>query len=65
MQKESQQGGRQGAGGESRGRGGRGYRKGPGGFCVCPKCGEKKAHARRKPCPDQECPKCGTQMIRE
>jgi hypothetical protein len=63
MQKGSQSGSG-GAGGGS-GAGGRGRRRGPGGFCICPKCGEKKAHEMGKPCPDQECPKCGTRMVRE
>ena len=56
-------GGGRGAGssGRGKGRGGRG----PGGFCVCQKCGEKKKHEMGKPCPDQECPKCGARMIRE
>ena len=38
---------------------------GPGGQCVCPSCGHKEDHVAGKPCNQQKCPKCGTQMIRE
>lgn len=38
---------------------------GPGGYCVCPSCGEKAAHQQGTPCYDQQCPKCGTAMIRK
>lgn len=38
---------------------------GPGGNCVCPKCGEKITHAAGTPCFDIPCPKCGTKMVRE
>ena len=59
----------QGQGG-SRGRG-RGWgggdkpSSGPGGNCLCPKCGHKEPHAAGQRCIDQVCPKCGTKMIRE
>ena len=50
--------------GAGRGRGGR-FGAGPGGFCICPNCGEKTAHEMGSPCYEQKCPKCGTAMIRE
>ena len=56
-------GGRPGQGG-GRGLGG-GVAAGPGGYCVCPNCGEKAAHQLGSPCYDQKCPKCGTAMTRE
>jgi predicted Fe-Mo cluster-binding NifX family protein len=37
---------------------------GPGGICVCPKCGEKVAHAAGQPCLQMLCPKCGQPMTR-
>lgn len=39
-------------------------RSGPGGYCVCPKCGEKIAHMPSIPCTSVKCPKCGSFMIR-
>ncbi len=42
--------------------GGRGL--GPGGECVCPKCGERQPHERGNPCFDMKCPKCGSSMTR-
>jgi hypothetical protein len=47
-----------------RGRGG-GYFAGPGGNCVCPKCGAKITHELGTPCYEQHCPKCGEVMTRE
>jgi len=44
---------------------GGGSAKGPGGYCVCPNCGEKAAHQQGTPCYEQKCPKCGTAMVRE
>ncbi|PIX29762.1 MAG: hypothetical protein COZ65_00565, partial [Caldiserica bacterium CG_4_8_14_3_um_filter_35_18] len=38
---------------------------GPGGFCVCPKCGFKKPHEAGIPCRDERCPQCGAVMMRE
>jgi hypothetical protein len=38
---------------------------GPGGFCVCPKCGEKIPHLPGNTCREEKCPKCGTRMVRE
>lgn len=60
-------GGRQGGGaGRGRGPGRQGpYAAGPGGYCVCPSCGQRKAHRVGVPCYQEKCPKCGTQMIRE
>jgi predicted DNA-binding protein (UPF0251 family) len=43
-------------------KGGKGL--GPGGECLCPKCGHKIPHERGVPCYEQECPKCGTEMTR-
>ena len=37
---------------------------GPGGECVCPKCGEKVAHQPGVPCYSVNCPKCNSQMVR-
>ncbi len=50
----------QGAGG---GRGG-GWAAGPGGYCVCPKCGHREEHVRTQPCTMRTCPKCGTRLVR-
>ncbi|MEA2070346.1 MAG: hypothetical protein U9O98_03555 [Asgard group archaeon] len=52
---------------ESGGRGRKGgpQAAGPGGQCVCPKCGAKTDHYVGVPCYQQKCPKCGAQMIRE
>jgi hypothetical protein len=54
------QGGQQG-----RGRMGGRRADGPGGNCVCLKCGHKIPHERGKPCNQETCPKCGTPMTRE
>jgi hypothetical protein len=52
--------GRRGGG---RGRmGGKGL--GPGGECICPKCGQRTPHQWGVPCYDQVCPKCNTPMTR-
>ncbi len=53
-----------GGGGGGRGQEG-GYHLGPGGKCVCPKCGQMKEHQAGVPCYDMKCPKCGTPMARE
>jgi len=50
------------------GRGGRGrmggFGLGPGGECICPKCGAKVPHKRGMPCYTLKCPKCSTPMTR-
>jgi hypothetical protein len=61
--------GNQGSGrgqGGGRGRGG-GNRpgSGPGGNCICPKCGARVEHQAGVPCYQRKCPKCGTLMIRD
>jgi cation diffusion facilitator family transporter len=38
---------------------------GPGGYCVCSKCGYKIKHERGKPCSAMKCPKCDGRMKRE
>ena len=38
---------------------------GPGGFCVCAKCGEKIPHKQGIKCTTIKCPKCGHTLIRE
>jgi ribosomal protein S26 len=49
--------------------GGRGLNKGgafgPGGYCVCAKCGEKVPHQQGIKCTTVKCPKCEHTMIRE
>jgi hypothetical protein len=59
--------GRGGGRGGGRGPGRMGGTKaaGPGGYCVCPNCGHKVPHPVGQPCYQTNCPKCGTQMIRE
>ena len=57
-------------GGRGQGRGGgRGRNKGgafgPGGYCVCAKCGEKVTHKQGVKCTEVSCPKCGHAMVRE
>lgn len=49
-------------GGQGRNKGGA---FGPGGFCVCAKCGEKIQHQQGVKCTTLKCPKCGHTMIRE
>ena len=49
--------------------GGRGRNKGgafgPGGYCVCSKCGEKVPHQQGVKCTKLKCPKCGHTLVRE
>ncbi len=61
-----------GQGGQGRGLGqggGRGRNKGgafgPGGYCVCAKCGAKVPHRQGEKCTTLKCPECGKTMIRE
>jgi hypothetical protein len=61
-------GGGQGGGrgiGAGRGSAGRPWGAGPGGNCVCPSCGAMVPHERGVPCTGQDCPKCGTKMVRQ
>lgn len=37
---------------------------GPGGFCICPNCGERKQHERGIPCSQVPCPACQNPMTR-
>ena len=37
---------------------------GPGGSCVCPKCGTTVPHSTGTPCSDRKCPECGASMGR-
>jgi hypothetical protein len=60
----------QGGGGGGQGqRGGRGGGNkpgsGPGGNCICPKCGKRVPHFAGQRCIDLTCPNCGTRMVRE
>lgn len=65
------QGQGQGRGGRGQGQGSGGRGKGnktssgPGGNCICPKCGHKEPHVAGQRCLDRDCPKCGTKMNRE
>ncbi len=58
-------GGRGPGGGGGRGRMGGPYAAGPGGYCVCPNCGNRAPHGPGIPCTRQKCSKCGATMIRE
>ena len=51
--------------GRSGGSRGGGFAAGPGGYCVCPNCGEKVPHQLGTPCYEQQCPECGATMTRE
>jgi predicted RNA-binding Zn-ribbon protein involved in translation (DUF1610 family) len=46
-----------------------GYNKGgaygPGGYCVCAKCGTKIVHTKGIKCNTLKCPDCGHVLIRE
>lgn len=58
-----QRSGRGQAGGLGPGRGG-GRSLGPGGYCICPSCGDRVPHRRGVPCYQRTCPKCGSKMTR-
>lgn len=49
--------------------GGKGRNKGgafgPGGYCICAKCGKKVPHQQGVKCTTLLCPSCGKPMIRE
>lgn len=47
-----------------RGRQPGGFGLGPGGECICPKCGTKASHGSGTPCYTLKCPKCGIRMTR-
>ena len=49
--------------GRGRGRMG-GFSLGPGGECLCPKCGKKTPHKLGEPCNRIKCPGCGAYMTR-
>ena len=51
--------------GGGRGRQPGGFGLGPGGECVCLRCGIKVPHERGIPCYEHKCPKCGQPMTRE
>jgi hypothetical protein len=38
---------------------------GPGGHCICLKCGTKVPHQPGVPCKGTKCPGCGATMVRE
>ena len=38
---------------------------GPGGYCVCAKCGTKVPHEQGVKCTKVKCPGCGHVMVRE
>ncbi|MBN2662459.1 MAG: hypothetical protein JXR68_02315 [Bacteroidales bacterium] len=67
MEKDKKNVGKNANGALNKARGGRnnGGAFGPGGFCVCAKCGEKLSHQPGVKCTTIKCPKCGTTMIRE
>lgn len=47
------------------GAGAGGLGQGPGGKCVCPKCGAEVEHETGQTCLDKKCPKCGAAMTRK
>jgi len=47
------------------GRGGGLMAAGPGGLCVCPKCGHSEPHKVGLRCYERNCPKCGSVMARK
>jgi len=40
------------------------HEMGPGGRCVCPRCGFESPHRRGVHCQDERCPECGARMLR-
>jgi predicted Fe-Mo cluster-binding NifX family protein len=62
--------GTKGGGGNPRAEQGKGGTEGrsgagPGGRCVCPKCGRTEPHQRGVPCTQIQCPQCGANMTRQ
>ncbi|NLI81593.1 MAG: hypothetical protein GX443_07890 [Deltaproteobacteria bacterium] len=53
--------------GKGQGRGARmgGAGIGPGGLCVCSRCGTTVPHERGIPCTQMKCPKCGASLARQ
>lgn len=41
-----------------------GDRLGPGGYCLCTRCGTRMPHSTAVPCYSTRCPQCGGPMIR-
>ncbi len=39
--------------------------RGPGGFCICPKCGYRISHQRGMPCSTLQCPNCKINLSRK
>jgi predicted Fe-Mo cluster-binding NifX family protein len=54
----------QGLGVQRLGRMGGPLAAGPGGSCVCPRCGRREPHERGIPCAQKQCPTCGVSMTR-
>lgn len=38
---------------------------GPGGYCLCPSCGDRSLHLRMEACTSMTCSKCGSRMVRD
>ena len=51
--------------GQGRGRMGGPQAAGPGGVCICPKCGHEEPQIRGQPCMNKKCPKCNSLMTRK
>jgi len=56
---------RHGGGGRGVGRGGGRGGMGPGGYCICLRCGYRTPKQPGVRCMDMRCPKCGAVLIRE